>query len=115
KALTAHLFAQLVADFGAVEPDDRGITLGETDRVGRRRQVVPLAGFDALDVTLRDSRLRRDIFEAELFFLARRAQPLADRWHIRLEQLFVHRLGVVFAFGHGPSLRAVAGVSTAAS
>src|SRR5205814_6605495 len=96
EALAAHFGAQLIADLGAVEADDRRVTLGEPDRVGRRGECVPMRVLNTFEVAPRNSSLRGDILEADARFLARGAQPLADRWDVRFDQLFVHRLAFPF-------------------
>jgi hypothetical protein len=51
--------------------------------------------LDAFEVALRNPRLGRDVLEAQLFLLARGAQPLADRRNVRFDQLLVHRLAFI--------------------
>jgi hypothetical protein len=43
-------------------------------------------------MALGDSGLGRDVLEAQLLLLTRRAQPVTDRWNVRFDQLFVHSL-----------------------
>ena len=74
RTAAAHFGPQLVGNLGPVEPDHGRIAAGEADGVGRRRKLVPVAGFEAFEMALRDSRLGRDILEASSSFpRARRA------------------------------------------
>ena len=84
--LAAHLRAKVVADLGPVEADRAGIALGKADRVGRRRQARPVAGFEILQMAKRNPRLRGDVVERQLLLFTRGAQAVADRR--RLDEFF---------------------------
>ena len=80
--LAAHFLAQLFADFDAVEADRAGITLRETDGVGRRREIVPVGRLDAFQMAKRNAGLGRNVLETQFRLLrARRAavRPRSER------------------------------------
>lgn len=60
-----------------------------TDGLQVVRQPIPLAAFEAAQVAVRDTRVLRQVTQAELPRLTKRPSPRADR---RVVRIFVLRL-----------------------